>query len=202
MEASITFSVPAELTLHEDQKAHLVALVQMKLEETKTLTLVSTDEEFEKTGEQLKIIAQLRERMKGKLKPFIEFWHRGHKTHTELLATLDGPLEARERSMKQGLAQYQREKEDARRREEVRLRREADELRRRLEEEERKRREIEAAFTKRQLEDEALAEAETRAAAGDRGTAELILEHAVEQTRAVPDSLPQVPTMVLAPGWQ
>jgi len=110
MEAAITFRVPPELTLDEDQKGQLSGLVQTKLEETKTLTLVSTDEQFETTGERLKIIAYIRERIKGTLKPYIEFWHKGHKAHTELLATLDGPLEARERSMKQGLARHQRER--------------------------------------------------------------------------------------------
>jgi hypothetical protein len=191
--------VPAELTLHEDRKVNLAALVQAKLEETKTLPLVSTDEQFEMAGEQLKIIAQLRERIKGTLKPHIEFWHKGHKAHTELLATLDGPLEARERSMKQGLARHQREKEEARRREEERLRREAEELRRKLEEEERKRRELEAAAARRRLGEGALAEAEARAAAGEHETAELILEPALEQTSAVTDRLPQAPAMVLAP---
>ena len=61
MEAAITFRVPPELTLDEDQKGQLSGLVQTKLEETKTLTLVSTDEQFETTGEQLKIIAYIRE---------------------------------------------------------------------------------------------------------------------------------------------
>lgn len=199
MEAAITFSVPAELTLGEDQKAQLSSLVQRKLEEIKTLTLVSSDEQFETAGEQLKIIAQLRERIRGTLKPYIEFWHKGHKNHTELLATLDAPLEARERSMKQGLARYQREKEEARRREEQRLRREAEEVRRKLEEEERQRRELEAAAARRTLEEEALAEATSREAAGDHETAELILEHAVQQTNALPDRLPQAPPVVLAP---
>jgi hypothetical protein len=44
MEAATTFRVPPELTLDEDQKGQLSGLVQTKLEETKTLTLVSTDE--------------------------------------------------------------------------------------------------------------------------------------------------------------
>src|SRR6516225_5993250 len=178
METAITLVSPPEMTLGENEKGQLSALVQIKLEETKTLTLVSTDEQFETAGEQLKAIALLRERIKGTLKPFIEFWHQGHKAHTGLLATLDGPLEARERSMKQGLARYQKEKEEARRREEERLRREAEELRRRLEEEDRKRREAEAAAARRRLEEEALAEAAAREAAGDHETAELILEHA------------------------
>jgi hypothetical protein len=199
MEAAITVSVPAEMTLAEEQKVQLSTLVHRKLEETKTLTLVSTDEQFETAGEQVKIVAQLRERLKGTLKPYIEFWHKGHKAHTELLATLDGPLEARERSMKQGLARYQREKEEARRREEERLRREAEELRCKLEEEERKRRELEAAAARRRLEEEALAEAENRAAAGDQETAELILEHAVQQTKLMPESSAHVPMVVLAP---
>src|SRR5947209_4610180 len=199
MEPAIPLISPPELKLAEDRKAELSALVQAKLEETKTLTIVSTDEQFEAAGEQLKAIAQLRERIKGTLKPFIEFWHQGHKAHTQLLAIMEGPLEARERSMKQGLARYQREKEEARRREEERLRREAEELRRRLEEEDRERREVEAAAARRKLEEEALAEAAAREAAGDHKTAELILEHAVQQTEAVPELSPQVPVVVLAP---
>jgi hypothetical protein len=199
METAITLISPPDLTLSEDEKGQLSALVQVKLEETKTLTMVSTDEQFETAGEQLKVLAQLREQIKGTLKPFIEFWHQGHKAHTGLLATLDGPLEARERSIKQGLARYQREKEEARRREEERLRRETEELRRRLEEEDRRRREMEAALARRKLEEEALAEATIRAAVGDQETAELILEHAAQQTNALPDRLPQAPPMVLAP---
>ena len=199
METAITLINPPELTLAEDRKAELSALVQAKLEETSTLTIVSTDDQFETAGDQLKAIAQLRERIKGTLKPFIEFWHQGHKAHTQLLAIMEGPLEARERSMKQGLARYQREKEEARRREEERLRREAEELRQRLEEEDRKRRELEADAARRKLEEEALAEAAAREAAGDHQTAELILEHAVQQTEAVPEPSPQVPVVLLAP---
>jgi hypothetical protein len=201
METAITLVSPPEMTLAEEEKGQLSALVQIKLEETKTLTIVSTDEQFETAGEQLKTIALLRERIKGALKPFIEFWHQGHKAHTGLLATLDGPLEARERSMKQGLARYQKEKEEARRREEERLRREAEELRRRLEEEDRKRRESEAVAARRMLEEEALAEAVARETAGDHETAELILEHALQQTEIVPEPepTPQVPVVVLAP---
>ena len=199
METAITLVNPPALRLAEDEKGQLSALVQVKLEETKTLTIVSTDEQFETAGEQLKAIAQLRERIKGTLKPFIEFWHQRHKAHTGVLATLDGPLEARERSMKQGLARYQKEKEEARRREEERLRREAEELRRRLEEEDRKRREMEAAAARQKLEEEALAEAAAREAAGDHQTAELILEHAVQQTEIVPEPTLRVPVVVLAP---
>jgi hypothetical protein len=199
MKAAITVSVPAEMALAEEQKVQLSGLVEVKLEESKTLAMISTDEQFMTAGVQLKVIAQLRERISGTLKPYIEFWHKGHKAHTELLATLDGPLEARERSMKQGLARYQREKEEARRREEERLRREAEELRRKLEEEERKRRELETAAARRRLEDEALAETASRAAAGDQETAELILERAVQQTEVVPQGLLHVPAMVLAP---
>jgi hypothetical protein len=101
--------------------------------------------------------------------------------------------------MKQGLARYQKEKVEARRREEVRLRREAEELRRRLEEEDRKRRESEAAAAKRRLEEEALAEAAAREVAGDHETADLILKHAVQQSEIVPEPTPQVPVVVLAP---
>src|SRR5947208_618553 len=199
METAITLVSPPEMTLAEEEKGQLSAIVQIKLEQTKTLTLVSTDGQFETAGEQVKAIALLRERIKGTLKPFIEFWHQGHKAHTQLLATMEGPLEARERSMKQGLARYQREKEEARRREEERLRREAEELRQRLEEEDRKRREKEAVAARRKLEEEALAEAAAREVAGDHETAELILEHAVQQAQAVPEPLPQVPVVVLAP---
>ena len=199
METAITLVSPHEMTLAEEEKGQLSALVQIKLEETKTLTIVCTDQQFETAGEQLKAIALLRERIKGTLKPFSEFWHQGHKAHTGLLATLDGPLEARERSMKQGLARYQKEKEEARRREEERLRREAEDLRRKLEEEDRKRREMEAAAATRKLEEEALAEAAAREAAGDHETADLILEHAVQQTEIVPEPTLQVPVVVLAP---
>jgi hypothetical protein len=50
-----------------------------------------------------------------------------------------------------------------------------------------KRRELEAAAARRRLEEEALAEAANRAAAGDQETAELILEHAVHQTKLMPE---------------
>ena len=73
------------------------------------------------------------------------------------------------------------------------------ELRHRLEEEDHKRREIEAETARRKLEEEALAEAAAREAAGDHETAELILEHAVQQTEAVPEPSPQVPVVLLAP---
>src|SRR5947208_7527736 len=202
METAITLINPPELTLAEDRKAELSALVQAKIEETSTLTIVSTDYQFETAGEQLKAIAQLRERIKGTLKPFIEFWHQGHKAHSQLRASLEGPLEARERSMKQGLARYQREKEEARRREEERLRREAEELRRKLEEEDRKRREMEAEAAKRKLEEEALAEASAREADGDHETAALILNHAVEQVETLPEPVPSVPIVFVAPVAQ
>src|SRR5437879_6704126 len=125
MDTAITPISPPELTLAEDRKAELSALVQAKLEETSTLTIVSTDDQFETAGEQLKAIAQLREQIKGTLKPFIEFWHQGHKAHTQLLAIMEGPLEARERPMKEGLARHRRGRAGARRREAGRLRREA-----------------------------------------------------------------------------
>src|SRR5215472_14621072 len=102
-------------------------------------------------------------------------------------------------SMKQGLAQYQKEKEKIRRREEERLRREAEKLRPRLEEEDRKRREMEAGAERRKLEEEALAEAAAREAAGDCQTAQLILEHAVQQTESVPEPSLQMPVVVMAP---
>ncbi len=153
MEAAITLISSPELNLRDEEKAELSALVQARLEETKTLTVVSTDEQFQAAGEQVKAIAQLRFRLESAIRPYVDFWHRGHKAHTQLLATLDGPLEARERSIKQGLARYQREKEEARRREEERLRREAEAARQKLEEEDRKRRELEASAAKRKLEE-------------------------------------------------
>jgi hypothetical protein len=202
METAITLTIPAELNLAEELKAELSALVQARLEETKTLTVVSTDEQFQAAGEHVKAIAQLRSRLESVVRPYIDFWHRGHKAHTQLLATLDGPLDARERSIKQGLARYQREKEEARRREEERLRREAEELRRKLEEEDRKRRELEAEAAKRKLEEEALAEAASRAAEGDHETATLILNHAVEQVETLPEPAPCVPIILVAPVAQ
>jgi len=198
MEIALTLISPPELTASEEEKAQLLALVQAKLEETKTLTIVTTDEQFEAAGEHVKTIAQLRTQVEAALRPYIDFWHRGHKAHTLLLATLDGPLEARERSIKQGLARYQREKEEARRKEEERLRREAEDLRRRLEGEDRRRREKEAEAAKQKLEEEALAEAVRREADGDHETAELILEHAVQQTETLPAPAPQ-PAIVLMP---
>jgi hypothetical protein len=173
--------------------------VQSRLEEMKTLTVVSTDQQFEAAGEQVKTIAQLRSRVETVLRPYIDFWHRGHKAHTQLLATLDGPLEAQERSIKQGLARYQREKEQARRKEEERLRREVEELRRKLEEQDRKRREMEADTAKRKLEEEALAEAAAREAEGDHETATLILNHAVEQVETFPEPVPSAPMVLVAP---
>jgi len=185
METALTLISPPEQTIAEEERAQLSALVQAKLEETKTLTVVATDEQFETAGEHVKVIAQLRTQVETALRPYIDFWHRGHKAHTQLLATLDGPLEARERSIKQGLARYQREKEEARRREEERLRKEAEELRRRLEAEDRRRREKEAEVARREAD-------------GDHETARLILEHAVQQAETVPASAPQ-PAIVLMP---
>ena len=43
METAITLVSPPDLTLAEDEKGQLSALVQIKLEETKTLTIVCTD---------------------------------------------------------------------------------------------------------------------------------------------------------------
>ena len=102
METAITLVSPPELTLAEGKKGQLSALVQIKLEETKTLTVVSTDEQFETAREQLRAIALLRDRIKGTLKPFIDFWHHGHKAHTTGSAgALDearsGPVPERER---------------------------------------------------------------------------------------------------------
>jgi hypothetical protein len=199
METAIIPTAPAELNLAEELKTELSALVQARLEETKTLTVVSTDEQFQSAGEQLKGIAQLRTRIDNAIRPYIDFWHRGHKAHTQLLATLDGPLDARERSIKQGLARYQREKEEARRREEERLRQEAETARRKLEEDDRKRRELEANATKQKLEEEALAEAAAREAEGDHETAALILDHAVQQVETLPAPAPSVPIVLVAP---
>lgn len=202
METALTLINSPELTASEEEKAQLSSLVQAKLEETKTVTVVATDEQFEAAGEHVKAIAQLRTRVETALRPYIDFWHRGHKAHTQLLATFDGPLEARERSIKLGLARYQREKEEARRKEEERLRKEAEELRRRLEEEDRRRREKEAEAAKQKLEEEALAEAVQREADGDHETAELILEHAVQQTESLPASAPQPAVLLMAPVVQ
>ncbi|MGH9350595.1 MAG: hypothetical protein ACRD2G_00250, partial [Terriglobia bacterium] len=167
MESDLALASPPELTLAEEEKTQLSGLVQAKLTETQTLTVIPTDEAFESAGKELVAIAQLRAKLETALRPYIEFWHRGHKAHTQLLATLDGPLEARERSMKQGLARYQREKEEARRREEDRLRKQAEELRRRLEEEDRRLREKDAEAERRKLEEDALDEAARREAEGD-----------------------------------
>jgi len=202
METAITLTSAPELMVADEDKVRLTSLAQLKLDETKTLTLISNDEQFETAGEHVKSIAQLRQQVEALLRPYIDFWHRGHKAHTQLLATLDGPLEARERSIKQGLACYQREKEEARRREEERLRREAEELRRKLEEEDRKRREMEADAAKRKLEEEALAEAAAREADGDHETAALILENAVEQVKTLPEPAPSVPMVLVAPVAQ
>jgi uncharacterized membrane protein YqiK len=198
MEAALTLISPPELTASEEEKAQLLALVQAKLEETKTLTIVASDAQFEAAGGHVKAIAQLRTLVETALRPYIDFWHRGHKAHTQLLATLDGPLEARERSIKQSLARYQREKEAAQREEEERLRKEAEDLRRKLEAEDRRRREKEAEAAKQRLEEEAIAEAVRREADGDHETAELILEHAVQQTESLPASAP-LPSIVLMP---
>ncbi|HUZ97078.1 MAG TPA: hypothetical protein VMU57_19420 [Edaphobacter sp.] len=199
MDTAITLISSPELNLPDEEKSELSALVQARLEETKTLTVVATDEQFQTAGEQVKAIAQLRSRLESAIRPYIDFWHRGHKANTQLLATLDGPLEARERSIKQGLARYQREKEEARRREEERLRREAEAVRLKLEEEDRKRRELEANAAKRRLEEEALAEAAAREAEGDHETAALILDHAVEQVETIPEPTPCVPIVLVAP---
>ena len=52
---------------------------------------------------------------------------------------------------------------------------------------------------RRRMEEEARAEAANRAAAGDQEAAELILEHAVQQTKLMPESSAHVPMVVLAP---
>ena len=202
MSTAISLITPPEFNLADEEKVQLSALVRARLEETRTLTVVSTDEQFQNAGEQAKVIAQLRSRVEGVIRPYINFWHRGHKAHTQLLATLDGPLEARERSIKEGLARYQREKEQARKKEEERLRREAEDLRRKLEQENRLRQEQEAVAAKQQLEEEALAEAAAREAEGDRETAVLILNHAVEQVETLPPPAPSVPLVLVAPVVQ
>jgi hypothetical protein len=186
MERALTLASPPDLTLAEEEKSQLSDLVEAKLAETQTLTVITTDEAFESAGKELLAIAQLRTKLEAALRPYIEFWHRGHKAHTQLLTTLDGPLGAREHSMKQGLARYQREKEEARRREEERLRKQAEELRRKLEDEDRKRRQEEVEAERQRQEEEALAEAARREAEGDSETAELILEHAIRENSAQP----------------
>jgi hypothetical protein len=199
METALALASPPELMLAEEENTQLSGLVEAKLAETQTLTVVTTDEAFESAGKELLAIAQLRTKLEAALRPYIEFWHRGHKAHTQLLATLDGPLDARERSMKQGLARYQREKEEARRREEERLRKEAEELRRKLEDEDRDRREKEAEAERRRQEEEALAEAARREAEGDSETAELILEQAIQESGCKPAVVPQPSVVLLAP---
>jgi hypothetical protein len=198
METALALASPPQLMLAEEENTQLSVLVEAKLAETQTLTVVTTDEAFESAGKELLAIAQLRTKLEAALRPYIEFWHRGHKAHTQLLATLDGPLEAREYSMKQGLARYQREKEEARRREEERLRKQAEELRRKLEDEARDRREKEAEAERRRQEEEALAEAARREAEGDSETAELILEHAIRENVTVSATVAQ-PAIVLKP---
>jgi regulator of protease activity HflC (stomatin/prohibitin superfamily) len=101
----------------------------------------------------------------------------------------------------EGLARYQGEKEEARRKEEERLRRKAQELRQKLEED-RKPRELEADAAKRKLEEEALAEAAVREAEGDHETAALILNHAVQQVETLPEPAPSVPNVLAAPVAQ
>lgn len=202
METALALANPSDLMLPDEEKTQLSGLVQGKLAETQTLTVIMTDEAFESAGKELLAIAQLRANLEAALRPYIEFWHRGHKVHTQLLATLDGPLDARERSMKQGLARYQREKEEARRREEERLRKQAEELRRKLEDEDRKRREKEAEAERQRQEEEALAEAARREAEGDHETAELILEHAIEEIKATPAPLSQPAMVLVAPVVQ
>ncbi len=65
METALALIIPPELNLAEDEKAELSALVQARLEETKTLTVVSTDEQFQIAGEQVKGIAQFRSRLES-----------------------------------------------------------------------------------------------------------------------------------------
>lgn len=90
--------------------------------------MISTDEQFESVGGELVAIAHLRATLETALRPHFEFWHRGHTAHAQLLSLLDGPLHSREWSMKRGLARYQHENEEARRREEQRLQKQAEEL--------------------------------------------------------------------------
>jgi len=65
METALALIIPPELNLAEDEKGELSALVQARLEETKTLTVVSTDEQFQIAGEQVKGIAQFRSRLES-----------------------------------------------------------------------------------------------------------------------------------------
>jgi hypothetical protein len=202
MQTALALASPPELMLADEEKTQLSGLVEAKLAETQTLTVITTDEAFEGAGKELVAIAQLRARLESALRPYVEFWHRGHKAHTQLLATLDGPLDARERSMKQGLARYQREKEEARRRAEERLRKQAEQLRQRLEAEDRKRREEEAEAQKQRQEDEALTEAARREAEGDSETAELILEHAIQENSTQPAVASQPSVVLMSPVLQ
>ncbi len=104
METAIKLRGAPELMVVDEEKAQVSSLVQGKLDETSTLTIISNDAQFGTAGNQVKSIAHLRRQVEALLRPYIDFWHRGHKAHTQLLAALDGPLEARERSIKQGLA--------------------------------------------------------------------------------------------------
>ncbi len=113
METAIRLRGAPELMVADEEKTQLSSLAQAKLDEPKTLTVISNDKQFETAGEQVKSIGQLRQQLETLLRPHIDFWHQGHKAHKQLLATLDGPLEARERSIKQGLARYEREMEQA-----------------------------------------------------------------------------------------
>lgn len=172
--------------LAEEEKAEPSALVQARLTETQTLTVITSDEAFESAGKGLVVFAQLRTRLEAALRPYIEFWHRGHEAHTELLATLDGSFEAGERSMKQGSARYERRKEEARRRQErpneSRLKSSGENWKTKI-----------ASAGKRKLnrkrqrqEDEVLAEAARPEAEGDHETAELTLERSLEENMKAP----------------
>jgi hypothetical protein len=175
VETAITRVSPPELTLTEEEKGQLFALVQIKLEETKTLTIVSKDERFETAGEQLRAIARLRERIKGTLKPSTGRWKRGAVQEARSGAV---PKGERGRPAPGGGAASARGRgtapEAGRGRSQAKGKR--------------------GSSRERKLEEEALA-----GAAGDHQTAELILEHAVQQTEAVPEPMPQVPVVVLAP---
>lgn len=72
-ETALTLISPPDLRLPETEETNLSALVEKKIEETKTLTMVSTDKQFEAAGEELKAIAQLRSHLERAIRPYITF---------------------------------------------------------------------------------------------------------------------------------
>ena len=55
METAIALVSPPELNLPSEQESELSVLVQSRLEETKTLTVVSTDQQFQAAGEAVEV---------------------------------------------------------------------------------------------------------------------------------------------------